>query len=80
MIDYMATKGEQLWDYLYSRDAARALRLLGKNGRDGKVYVLGSGNARPLAEYIKIIRDIVAPEQDIALEKSFKESLLCWQK
>lgn len=61
------TKGEQLWDYLYSKDAAGALRLLGEKGRDGKVYVLGSGSARPLAEYIKIIRDIVAPKQDIAL-------------
>ena len=67
MIDYMATKGEQLWDYLYSKDAAGALRLLGEKGRDGKVYVLGSGSAKPLAEYIKIIRDIVAPKQDIAL-------------
>lgn len=61
------TKGEQLWDYLYSKDAARALRLLGEKGRDGKVYVLGSGSARPLAEYIKIIRDLVAPKQNIAL-------------
>ena len=61
------TKGEQLWDYLYSRDAAGALRLLGEKGRDGKVYVLGSGSARPLAEYIKIIRDLVAPKQNIAL-------------
>lgn len=61
------TKGEQLWDYLYSKDAARALRLLGEKGRDGKIYVLGSGSARPLAEYIRIIRDIVAPKQDIAL-------------
>lgn len=61
------TKGEQLWDYLYSKDAARALRLLSEKGRDGKVYVLGNGSARPLSEYIKIIRDIVAPKQDIAL-------------
>lgn len=55
------TKGEQLWDYLYSGDAARAFRLLGEHGTDGKVYVLGSGIARPLAEYIRIIRDRVAP-------------------
>lgn len=55
------TKGEQLWDYLYSGDAARAFRLLGEQGADGKVYVLGSGTVRPLAEYIQIIRDKVAP-------------------
>lgn len=46
------TPGEQIWDYLYSSDAARALYLLGEKGVDGKVYVLGSGKARPLKEYI----------------------------
>lgn len=61
------TKGEQMWDYLYSRDAARAFRLIGEVGGDGKVYVLGSGKARPLAEYIKEMRDIIAPNQEIAL-------------
>lgn len=60
------TKGEQMWDYLYNGDAARAFRLLGNNGIDGKVYVLGSGKARPLAEYIQDIRDVVAPGAQIA--------------
>lgn len=55
------TKGEQLWDYLYSGDAARAFKLLGEHGSDGKTYVLGSGTVRPLAEYIRIIRDKVSP-------------------
>lgn len=55
------TKGEQMWDYLYSGDAARAFSLLGDLGRNGKTYVLGSGVARPLVEYITEIRDIVAP-------------------
>lgn len=49
------TKGEQLWDYLYSGDAAEAFRLIGQNGKDGKIYVLGSGTAKPLKEYIGII-------------------------
>lgn len=61
------TKGEQMWDYLYSEDAARAFRLIGEQGIDGKVYVLGSGNARPLAEYIKEIRDIVNTNCEIEL-------------
>lgn len=46
------TKGEQKWDYLYSGDAARAFRLLAEKGQSGKVYVLGSGNVKPLSEYI----------------------------
>lgn len=61
------TMGEQMWDYLYSSDAAYAFRLLGEKGHDGKVYVLGSGKAKPLAEYIKVIRDMAAPNQKIAL-------------
>lgn len=55
------TKGEQKWDYLYSGDAAEAFALLGEKGVDGKVYVLGSGNARPLAEYIEELRRTAAP-------------------
>ena len=61
------TKGEQMWDYLYSGDAAEAFRLLGEKGHNRKVYVLGSGKARPLAEYIKEIRDTVNPNAEIAL-------------
>lgn len=61
------TKGEQLWDYLYSGDAAEAFRLAGERGRDGKVYVLGSGTARPLAEYIRDMRDAVNPQAEIAI-------------
>ncbi len=56
------TKGEQMWDYLYSDDAARAFYLIGESGVDGKVYVLGSGQVRPLAEYIEEIRAVVNPD------------------
>lgn len=61
------TKGEQMWDYLYSGDAARAFQLIGEKGIDGKAYVLGSGVARPLAEYIEDIRKIVNPHVEIKL-------------
>lgn len=59
------TKGEQMWDYLYSGDAAQAFYLLGNNGVDGKTYVLGSGQAHPLKEYIEMIRDIVNPNSRV---------------
>lgn len=59
------TKGEQMWDYLYSGDAARAFRLVGECGIDGKIYVLGSGQARPLADYIKEIREVVNKEAQL---------------
>lgn len=56
------TKGEQLWDYLYSDDAAEALRLIADKGIDGKTYILGRGKARPLKEYIKDITTIIGKE------------------
>ena len=49
------TKGEQMWDFLYSKDAALAMRLLGEKGTDGRTYCIGSGKARPLKEYIDIL-------------------------
>lgn len=61
------TKGEQMWDYLYSSDAAKAFRLAGEQGVDGKVYVLGSGQAQPLKNYIETIRDVTAPGAELAL-------------
>lgn len=51
------TMGEQIWDYLYSGDAALAFRLIAESGVSGKTYVLGSGTAKPLREYILELRD-----------------------
>lgn len=61
------TKGEQMWDYLFSGDAARAFYALAQSGIDGKTYVLGSGQARPLADFIREIRDETAPGAEVAL-------------
>lgn len=59
------TKGEQMWDYLYCEDAARAFYLAAERGVDGSAYCIGSGQVRPLAEYITIIRDTVDPDIEI---------------
>lgn len=55
------SKAEQLWDYLYSDDAANALYLLALSGKDKSIYPVGSGVATPLYKYIYTIRDIVNP-------------------
>lgn len=62
------TKGEQQWDYLFSRDAARAFRMVGEKGSDG-VYCLGSGRVRPLREYMELIRRAVDENGQIGLGK-----------
>lgn len=61
------TAGEQIWDYMYSADAARAMVELSMKGRDGGVYCLGSGRARQLREYIEIMRDKIAPHSALGL-------------
>lgn len=55
------TAGEQIWDFLYADDAARALYLLALYGKSGAVYPLGSGQARSLKDYITMLRDAIDP-------------------
>ena len=52
----MLTAGEQQWDYLYSKDAGRAMYLLGEKGVHGKTYCIGSGRTRTIKEYVEIIK------------------------
>ena len=59
------TAGEQTWDFIYSADAARALADIAERGRDGSIYCIGSGDARPLREYVELIRDTVRPDASL---------------
>lgn len=61
------TAGEQMWDYLYAPDAAEALCRMAEAGRDGAVYPVGSGQARPLREYFELLRDAVDPSLPLGL-------------
>lgn len=64
------TAGGQMWDYLFSYDAAEALYLMWKKGKNGTVYPLGSGNVRPLREYIEILRDTIDPRLPLGMGKN----------
>lgn len=44
----------QMWDYIYSEDAASAILSTGQKGECGKVYLIGSGETRPLKEYVEM--------------------------
>lgn len=55
------TAGDQLWDFLFVEDAARAIRLaLETDGAQG-VYALGSGAAPRLRETIEAVRNAIDP-------------------
>lgn len=57
----------QMWDYLYSKDAAKALYLIGEKGMDKAVYCIGSGIANPLRYYLETIRDIIRPDAQLGI-------------
>ncbi len=59
------TKGDQIWDYIYTKDLARIFVLVAEKGRDGAVYVAGTGKTRTLRSYIETMRDIVCPEREL---------------
>lgn len=61
------TKGDQVWDYVYGDDCSRAFYLIGKYGRHGKAYTIGSGKSKLLREYISEIRDVINPDLEIGI-------------
>lgn len=63
------TPGEQLWNYLYSYDAAKALLLLAEHGQSGESYNVASANNRPLREYISDMYKVIAPKHSPAIGK-----------
>ncbi|MBO4338349.1 MAG: NAD-dependent epimerase/dehydratase family protein [Clostridia bacterium] len=56
------TPAEQIWDLLYCSDAANAIYLVAKEGKPNETYVIGSGEEKPLKEYIETIHRVVNPD------------------
>lgn len=59
----LLTPCEHLWDFNFSVDTANGLYLIAKNGKDGEVYVIGSGKALGMKEYINRIYSAVGNEK-----------------
>ncbi len=55
------SEGNQYYDFIYITDAAKAFYLIGKFGRSGRRYVIASGNAQPLKNFLIKLRDVVSP-------------------
>lgn len=56
------TAATQNYDFIYIDDIARAFRLLGESGTPFNEYVLGSGKAKPLKEFITEMTDSLCPD------------------
>lgn len=61
------TPSQQLWDYLNVEDMGRAFYFAGKFATGSKVYCVGSGEERPLREFIETIRDVVDPMAELGI-------------
>lgn len=49
------TSGIQNYDFVYIDDVAYAFYCIGEKGKANKAYMIGSGNARPLKEFLTIL-------------------------
>ena len=63
---FAATKGEQIWSYLYSEDAAEWFYRLAKSGKSGGVYLLSGTESRSLRSYLEELASAVGPDARIA--------------
>ena len=53
------TAAEQNYDFVYITDIIQGIYLCGENGKNNNSYYIGSGNARPLKEFIEIMRNAI---------------------
>jgi nucleoside-diphosphate-sugar epimerase len=61
--------GEQNFDVISSYDCAAAYKLIGEKGKPCQEYWIGSGQARPLKEYVKIMADLYPSGQELQFGK-----------
>ena len=58
------TSGTQNYDFVYIDDAARAFYLIGKNGKPFCEYIISSGDAKPLREFLLVMKASIASDRD----------------
>lgn len=59
--------GEQLYDFIYIEDAARAFVAVGKKGKANKVYYIGSQVCQQLKYFLIEMKNQIDPEMEIGL-------------
>lgn len=58
------TAATQNYDFVYIDDVARAFRLIAERGKPFHEYVIGSGHARPLKDFLLEMKSAIAPDLD----------------
>lgn len=59
--------GDQMYDFIYITDAAKAFVAVGEKGKPNKTYYIGSLSPRPLKEFLLEMRDQVDASVEIGL-------------
>ncbi len=67
------TSGNQMWDYLYEKDAGRIFYLLGRDIEKTSCYRIANGLARPLKEYMQILEKVLE-DRNICVYNDIKET------
>ena len=67
--------GNQIYDFVYVSDVARALFLISEYGINNKNYIINSGNSHSLKYYLYAMRDIINPTLDIFFSKDSGQSI-----
>jgi nucleoside-diphosphate-sugar epimerase len=61
------TAGEQTYDFIYITDAINAIIEVAEKGKAFNRYYIGSGEPKPLREFLIEMKNIVAPKAEIGL-------------
>ena len=61
--DPQFTAGTQNYDFVYIDDVARAFCCIGAKGKPFHEYLIGSGTARPLRQFLEEMHAAIAPER-----------------
>ncbi len=59
------TSATQNYDFVYVDDVARAFYLIAEKGIPFKEYIIGSGDAKPLKEFLLDLRNAICPGQEL---------------
>lgn len=59
------TSGTHFWDYLYVEDAARAMRRFAIVDCDSGIYIMASGNYKPLNQFIISMKEIIGSQSEL---------------
>lgn len=79
-IEPALTQCDQLYDFIYITDTARAYRYIAEKGISYKNYIIGSGNVIPLKEYLQKLRDIVNPDIQLGFGKHLYKGIYLSKK